>query len=149
MKFNKNILIAGAAIVSMAACQSELKQPTDAEIDALVETKVTEVKNSLQQECDNSIMAMATAKADSTMVAAANKPARVIQAPAPAPKPAPKKAPVRKKVVTKKKEVTPPPPPPPPNQGKKNNAGGTNQGKKGNADAAKQAPQGQNMGKKK
>lgn len=85
MKKNKHILIIGVALISLAACQNEAKQPTDAEIDALVEQKVAEVKNNLQQECDNSIMTMAAAKADSILVAEANKPARVITAPAPKP----------------------------------------------------------------
>ena len=100
MKFNKNILIVGAALVSFTACQQEAKQPTEAEIDALVDQKVNEVKANLQQECDNSILAMATAKADSIMVAAANKPQiieRVVQAPAPKPK---------KKAVKKKDSTT-------------------------------------------
>lgn len=109
MKFNKNILIAGAAIVSMAACQPEMTQPTDAEIDAVVATKVTEMKSSLEAECNKSILAMATAKADSIMVAAANKPQviqQVIAAPAPAP--APKRAPApKKKTVAKPVEKAP------------------------------------------
>lgn len=102
MKFNKNILIAGAVMLSMAACEPEMKQPSEAEIDAQVEAKVAEMKKNLQQECDNTIMAMATAKADSIMVVAANKPQvvqQVIAAPAPKPKKPVAKTPTKKAPV--------------------------------------------------
>ena len=41
-RFNKNILIASAGLVSFAACQPEMKQPTDAEIDAFYEENIKE-----------------------------------------------------------------------------------------------------------
>lgn len=99
MKFNKNILLVGAAIVSLAACKQEAKAPTEAEIDKLVNEKVEKAKQDMQTSCDEMIMAMANAKADSILGVALNKPAtRTVVA-------KPKKVtPTKKTPVVKEKE---------------------------------------------
>ncbi len=87
MKINKKVILAGAVLLTFAACKTEMKQPTEAEIDALVNEKVEAVKKQLQEDCNANLLAAANAEADKILMDAANKPAKVVQAPAPKPKP--------------------------------------------------------------
>lgn len=147
MKHIKYILIPALTGLFFTACNTEPVGPSQAELDAQVETKVKAATDQLKAECDTRLLQAAQMQADSLLAKAAKK------APVAAPKPAP--APVKPKTPAPVKPKTPPTPPAPPkpvqpNQGKKTQESGENQGKKNGMDAqGKPTNEGQNLGKKK
>lgn len=112
MKINKGIVIAGMALVSMAACKQEMIAPSETDITAKVTEMVDARKAEMQAMCNQSLMTEANAAADRILVADANKPARTVAAPAPAP--APRRAAAPK--ATPKPKATPAPAPEPKKQ---------------------------------
>jgi hypothetical protein len=90
MKKIKYLIIPALTGLLFAACSSEPKGPSEAEIDALVADKVNARVQQLAAECDARVMEMAKIQADSIVAAMSKKGG----------KPAPKVA----------KPTTPPPP---------------------------------------
>lgn len=106
MKSIKYILTPVLAGIIFASCNSEVKGPSQADLDAQVDAKVKSEVERLKTECDNNLMNAAKLKADSIMAAASKKTPAKTQPVAKTPKVNPPKA------VPPKQ--TPPPPPPPP-----------------------------------
>ncbi len=95
MKKIQYIIVPALALCMFAACNTEVKGPSQAELDAQVDAKVKSATDQLKSECDSRIMTAAQLKKDSILVKLGKqKPAPVAAKPAPAPK-APVKAPVK------------------------------------------------------
>ena len=103
MKSIKYILTPVLAGIILASCNSEVKGPSQSELDAQVDAKVKSEVERLKTECDNNLMNAAKMKADSIMAAASKKAPAKTQPVAKTPKTNPPKA------VPPKQ--TPPPPP--------------------------------------
>ncbi len=132
MKEIKYIIAPAIALFMFAACNTEVKGPSQAELDAQVDAKVKSATDQLKSECDSRIMSAAQLKKDSILVKLGKqKPAPAAAKPAPTPK-APVKAP-----PVKVEPVKAPPAkvePPKGNQGKVTEQNATNQGKIGGKD---------------
>lgn len=100
MKTIKYLLIPALTGLLFAACNTEPKGPSQAELDTQVEAKVKAAADQLKADCDSRIMQAAQAQADSVL-AKASKAAPASKPSAPAakktekPKPAPAPAPVK------------------------------------------------------
>ncbi|MBK8684924.1 MAG: hypothetical protein KBF25_10410 [Chitinophagaceae bacterium] len=128
MKKVQYILVPVLAGLMFTACNTEVKGPSQAELDTQVEAKVKSEAERLKAECDNNLMTAAKAKADSIMAKATNQ-----KAPVAAPKPAQVKNNTPKN--NPPKQTTPPPPPPKPatiGNGKPKMSGGGNTNEVGN-----------------
>jgi hypothetical protein len=100
MKTIKYLLIPALTGLLFTACNTEVKGPSQAELDTQVEAKLKSAVDQLKSDCDSRILQAAQTQADSMLAKAAKKaPANKVSAPAPVvkktekPKPAP--APVK------------------------------------------------------
>lgn len=107
MKHIKYILIPALTGFFFTACNTEPAGPSQAELDAQVETKVKAATDQLKAECDTRLLQAAQMQADSIIAKAAGKKV------APAPNAA-VPAPVKPKTPATVKPKTPPTPPAPP-----------------------------------
>ncbi|MBK8685328.1 MAG: hypothetical protein IPN26_10200 [Bacteroidetes bacterium] len=127
MKKVQYILVPVLAGLMFTACNTEVKGPSQAELDTQVEAKVKSEAERLKAECDNNLMTAAKAKADSIMAKATNQKHRLQRLNQHKWKITPKNNPP--------KQTTPPPPPPKPatiGNGKPKMSGGGNTNEVGN-----------------
>lgn len=130
MKKIQYIIVPALALMMFAACNTEVKGPSQAEIDAQVDAKVKSATEQLKAECDSRIMTAAQLKKDSILVKLGKqKPAPA----APAKTTPPKQNPPKQ--TTPKVEPPKVEPVKTGNQGKVTDQKATNQGKIGTPDA--------------
>jgi hypothetical protein len=92
MKKIQYIIVPALALCMFAACNTEVKGPSQAELDAQVDAKVKSATDQLKSECDSRIMTAAQLKKDSILVKLGKqKPAPVAPAKAAPPKQNPPK----------------------------------------------------------
>jgi hypothetical protein len=137
MKKIQYIIATAVALMMFAACNTEVKGPSQAEIDAQVDAKVKSATEQLKAECDSRIMTAAQLKKDSILVKLGQ------QKPAPAAAPAKTTPPKQTPPKQTPPKVEPPKNDPPKgglkglsDQSKKENGGG--KGLKGLSDQNQQ-----------
>jgi hypothetical protein len=108
MKKIQYIIAPAVALMMFAACNTEVKGPSQAEIDAQVDAKVKSATEQLKAECDSRIMTAAQLKKDSILVKLGQqKPAPAAPAPVKAAPPkqnTPKADPVKAEPVKNPKQ---------------------------------------------